>query len=285
MNSDIKGTIFILLSAFNFSLMGIFIRLINQEVTPITQVMLRIVIATAVLFVFYKLKKRKLFPHKRTIALLAVAGMFGYALMVVFINFAFINTTFGMATVVQQLTQLFVLFLGLVFLGEKITKKIVVGVFLSLSGVYLIFQPTAEGKMIGITYGVIAAFLQAIYNVIQRYNHKFNKTYINVFYSFFFASIVLIPLSFLLERPFSLTISPLTWGYLGFMVFNNILAYYFLNSGLRLIQANKASIIATFQVFLGVLYSYFFYNEGLTMLQATGSGLILGSVIILNLKR
>ncbi|PIY60656.1 hypothetical protein COY95_00655 [Candidatus Woesearchaeota archaeon CG_4_10_14_0_8_um_filter_47_5] len=290
MNRNHVGIIHILISAFFVSLMGIFIRLIDKEVPPVTQVMIRIVLATFLLFLFFSLKTIKerkkdfLKADRKSFWLLAAAGIFGYALMVVFFSYAFLNTTFGIASTLVQLTPVFTFVFSYLFLRRNVGRHHVISLVVGIAGVVLLFGPSGSGNLGGNVFALLSAGLNGMYFVILNYMGNKNSLSTNTLYTFLFASLVLIPFSFIMERPLALSISGITWGYLVFMALNNIAAMYFLNSGLRYISPNRASIVRLSAVFLGFVYSVVLYHESIAFVEVLGCALIILSIVVISGK-
>ena len=63
-----------------------------------------------------------------------------------------------------------------------------------------------------------------------------------------------------------------------------VIPYLSYTQGLKTVEAGKASIIATVEPVVATLVGIVLYREGLSLLAALGIVLVLGAIVLLNIK-
>lgn len=156
---------------------------------------------------------------------------------------------------------------SVIFLKEKISRKLLIGTLISLTGVLvLIFKPALES---GVGQGVLGnffIFLATICSVIQALVIKKimerNDSLVSVFLTFLIGSLTLLPMALIEYNSVGLfiidfkTIVGLTYA----VIFASILAHYFLYFGLQRVKASETGVftyvdpIATLLVAIPLLH-------------------------------
>lgn len=290
MDDQSKGIVSVLLSALLFGSMGVLVRLVAKEgVGPFSQVLVRVIIATAILSLVVIPKTNDFFclKSKKDLLLYFVAGALGYGLMLILFTLAILETTIANTFFLLFTEPIFVIILASIFLGEKITKRLVVSVALCLLGVFLIFNPSELAKnLTGNVYALAAGFFYAVYILIGRYMGKSYAPTKSTLWSFIFAVLFLLPVSAALEPgSMSMKISALGWLLLFIFALVNVSAYFLLNTGLRKITAGYGSILLVFEPVSSMAYAFLFFSEVPTQSTIIGAALILASVAYLTLSK
>ncbi|MFH0875155.1 MAG: DMT family transporter [archaeon] len=279
-----KEEIYIILANVIFAFMGVFTRLINNDLLPITQVAYRLTIAAVIFFFFYSLKGTSFLKiTKKELPLLFIAGFLGYGLMVVFAVYSLITTTYGNALTFLQLSSVFVIILGAVFLREKISRNAIFACILSFAGIIVAFRPDLGNINYGIFFAIISALFYSFYFIIIRKLKEIDiKT--RLFYTTLFAGVFLLPVALVFEKKLSFSFGLDTLIYLIIMALMNIAGYYLMNLGIKKVEANIAGILTVVQTLGGIIIGVLLYNEPMAAFEIVGSGLIILSIIILNLR-
>ncbi|MCK5177713.1 MAG: DMT family transporter, partial [Candidatus Aenigmarchaeota archaeon] len=249
MEQQHKGILSIILSALLFGSMGILVRLIDVEVPPFSQVLFRAIISIGLLIIFLFPKNKDFFKiKKKDLLYYFIGGVFGYGLMLILFTLSLLNTTIANTFFLLFTEPFFVIIIGYFFLKEKISKMILIAILLCFFGIFFILNPTAIGdKLIGNLYGLGAGFFYAIYILIGKYMGRKYSSSTNTLWTFLFALLFLIPVTFLFENPLTLSISPNIWFLLFLFGAVNFSAYILLNAGLRKITAGHVSILLLFE--------------------------------------
>ncbi len=290
MDDQTQGILSVLLSALLFGSMGVLVRLVAKEgVGPFSQVFVRVLIATAILSVVVIPKTKDVFclKSKTDLLLYFVAGALGYGLMLILFTLAILKTTIANTFFLLFTEPIFVIILAAIFLGEKITKRLVVSVTLCLLGIFLIFNPTELAKnLTGNVYALAAGFFYAVYILIGRYMGKTYAPTKSTLWSFIFALLFLLPITAALEPgSMSMKISAMGWLLLFIFALVNVSAYFLLNSGLKKITAGYGSILLVFEPVSSMAYAFLFFSEVPSAITVIGAILIVASVVYLTLSK
>jgi drug/metabolite transporter (DMT)-like permease len=85
---------------------------------------------------------------------------------------------------------------------------------------------------------------------------------------------------------FAQSYRPTSWAAILFIgVFGTLLPFGLYNEGIKLLRPAHASITATLEPVIAGVISYFFLGEVLGPLQVGGAGLVILSILLLQMKR
>lgn len=275
MDEQSKGILCIVVAALLFGSMGVLIRLVDAEVTPVMQVAIRAIFAFALMLAVFRPGRDFLRVSGRDFLYYAVGGVFGYGLMLVLFTLSILSTSIANTFFLLYTEPVFVVALAYVFLKEKVSQRMIVSIFLSFGGIFLIFSPSIyEGNFIGNLYGVAAGFLYAVYILLGRYLGKKHSSPMNTLWFLFFGLMFLVPAAFIFEMPFSLVISSQTWMLLLLFGVVNGTAYFLLNAGLKRVPASYGGVLLLIEPISSIFYALLFFGE------VPGASTIAGSVLI-----
>jgi drug/metabolite transporter (DMT)-like permease len=162
-----------------------------------------------------------------------------------------------------------ILLLGssIIFLKEKISKKLLAGTSISLLGVFLLmFNPAFESGIGGGVLGNFFIFLATICGVIQALILKKilerNGDLITIFLTFLIGSLTLLPFALLEYNSVGLFTIDMKaiFGILFAVIFASVVAHYFFFYGLKKVKASETGIftyvdpIATILVAIPLLH-------------------------------
>jgi len=137
----------------------------------------------------------------------------------------------------------------------------------------------------GIISGLFSAVTFAVYAVKSESCMRSYTPWTVVFYALLFAALIWN----LLEPPltaFTVAYSTASWWWIFFIgVFGTILPFGLYNEGINLILSTRASITATLEPVIAGAISFFFLGEVMGPLQIAGAGLVIGSIIILQIRK
>ncbi len=286
MRKRLVGTLFVLFSAFIFSTSGIFVRELAKEITPFSQAMLRAFFAVLILLVLFMIFRRDLIKIKRKDMLFyLISGVVGYGLMILFFTLAILKTSIANTFLLLFLEPVFVAISASIFLKEKITKKKIISLLLCVIGIIFIFNPLNLSKnFLGNSLALLSGFCYAIYIVVNKYMGRWHNATTNTLWTFVLAQLILIPLAFLIEKPFSLKISGFIWVLTIIFSSLSIGAYFLLNLSLKKLKATTASILLVSEPVFAIVLGFLFYNEKPSFNTIIGGFLIILSIVIINYK-
>ena len=242
-----------LLSGIFWGAGGVFVRTLNNfGLDNISIFATRVVLATILLFIGLILFNPKSLKIKlKDIWIFIGSGILGMLLLNVCYNEAAFNLTLSLASVLLSIAPVFAIFMSAILFGEKITKRKITCLILAIIGCVLvsgIFESSVKLSTYGVLFGVLSAIFWALYGVFSRIStDKGYSTYTIIFYSFLFASLLLLPFTnwsmfimFLQTNP--LTNIPIAFGH---SIFTSIAPYVLFTVALKYIENGKATILCS----------------------------------------
>jgi drug/metabolite transporter (DMT)-like permease len=260
------------------------------ELSPINLTIMRLFIvclAFFIILIFYSKKLTKL--QKNDIPYLFLLGFIGVVIYHLALNYGEQYISAGAASLIIATIPLFVVILAVLFLSEKITRNIILGITFSLSGVVIISIFGNENITLEIEYlsGAITVLLAAVvgagYTVagkklLQRYS-PLSLT----MYAFLIGSIGLIPFispSLFIEVE---QMSLVGWGAVLFLaIFPTVIGYVLWYVVLEIKAASEISIYLYFTPILSTIIGYFLLDEKITLFFILGGALVIIGLYIVN---
>jgi len=193
------------------------------------------------------------------------------------------------AILIQYLSPFFVAFYSILFWRERFTGLKIVALVLSFGGCYLVVGgydlELLKMNRVGILVGVFSAVLFAAYSLLgERGMHRY-RPWTVLFYALLFAA-----LSWhLFYDPFHYLRAGFTgsqWAWLLYIsVMGTILPFGLYFMGVNHIRSTRASITATLEPISAGVMAFIFIGETLGPLQIAGGMLVIGAVVLLQLRR
>ena len=186
------------------------------------------------------------------------------------------------ASLIIATIPIFVVILAAIFLEEKITSKIVLGIVLSLVGVVIISIAGRPDAFLEIKYiyGALAVLTAALmgagYTIAgKKMLQKYSALSLTV-YAFLLGSLGLIPFvsSSLFEEVSALSITG--WSAVIFLgLFSTTIAYVLWYVALEIKNASEISVYLYFIPILSTIISYILFRETITWLFIFGGALVI----------
>jgi len=268
-----------------------------ESFPPVTLISLRLIIASLLMFLFATLTKT-IQPVKRTdikwFVLLAFFEPFVY----------YIGETYGLtmvaptlASVIVSTLPLFAPFAALVLLRERISRNNMLGIIVSLVGVFLVaYEPSnASSDYRGILLLFLAVFAAVCYSATLRKIPAHYSPMNIIFYQSLFGLIFFIPTFVLTDLKMVATLSVTSraiGALLMLTVFASIIAFVLFAGTVRKIGVAKSNVFVNLIPVFTAIFSWFILDEQLTLVKWAGiavvvSGLFvsqLGNKVVLNKK-
>jgi len=272
MKSSPKPYIYIILAGILTGSIGIFVKLIGNEIHFMTLVFYRMILGF--LFVLavvpfidknaFKVKRKDLKDYfivgilfASTLSLFVVANLFAPVQNVVLIT---------------NFSPFLVLILAYFFLKEKITRTKIITLIIGVVGIIIInpfkFGEDALGNYLALTQMVFYSFL-----VVRMRKENKEHSIGAIIWFFLFATLLLIPFPFIFGWG---NISEVLWLVLGLGIFSTGFAYLFHNLALEKIGAEISSIFIMLTMPLsGIVLAFFILREELN------SRVIMGGIVLI----
>lgn len=281
-----NGIIAVSLGSILLGSIGIFVRLADTTLLPMTQSFGRIFVSFLTITTFNlvrgALKTKKVKINKSDYKLFLLNGLIGFTVMAAAFTLSVLHTTITNTYFLLYTAPIFAAIFSIIFLKEKLKPYIPVSIMISIVGLIFLFNPTnLTQNFQGNLYGLLTGIAFGAYFVITS---RLGKTYDSstiTFWTGLFGALGLFPLIFIFDKPEYISFSfqdwsPVVWA--GIVVF---LGYWFLNYGLTKISASASSILSLFEPLSAIAYGLIFFSEIPSSTVLIGISLILGSIVYL----
>lgn len=264
-----------------FGMAGLFARLINLPAIEIT--FARVFFSSMMLFLLSFITKQNIkIKNKKHLLLLIGAGLilaihwwsFLYAIQI---------SSVAIGTITFSSFPLFIIFLEIVFLHEKLHSKDILFCLLILLGVFITVPAfSLENQSFqGIIKGMISAFSYALLTLMNRY---FSNIYSSITISLYeqsSAAVILLPTLFIIQ-----TVPTLTeiGGLIFLGVVTTALAHTLFISSLKQIPAYLAGIISSLETVYSIVLAIILFQEFPATREILGAIIIITTVIMAQLK-
>lgn len=260
-----------------------------QQVSPATLIGLRMLLASLVFLPFWQWLPRPRY-QKGDCRWLLLLGLLQPCLYFLCEVEALRHTSSAQAGTIAALVPLFVAVMARLWLGERMSLPALLGLAASLAGVMLlsvgaISSTSAPDPLLGNSLQLIAMFCAASYMVLlKRLSGRYDTWWLtgmqNLLGVLFYLPAVW------LARDSLLAVDLQGWlaiGYLGGIVTLGGFGLY--NMAMRWLPASQAAMSINLVPLLAILVGWLLLGENMTPLQALAALLILGGVVISQLRR
>jgi len=267
-----------------------FIKIGLEELSPVNLTIMRLLVV-CIVFVSLLLLKPKKFSklQKKDVIPIFLVGFFGIVVYHLGLNYGEQYISASAASVIIATIPIFVVILASIFLKERITPKIVLGVLLSVLGVIIISTVGKSDYIFEIKYisgalaVIIAAVMGAAYTVagkkmLQRYSALSLTVYVSCL-----GSLGLIP--FISNSLFEeVAVMSLTgWGVVIFLgLFPTVVGYVLWYVALEIKSASKISVYLYFVPVLSTIISYVIFRDEITWFFVFGGALVILGLYVVN---
>ncbi|MCP4348800.1 MAG: EamA family transporter [Desulfobacterales bacterium] len=264
--------------------------LFNRGVSPFQLVQLRITIAAGLLLVWLLIRNRSLLRiERKDIPYFVLLGIIGMAGVQFTYLFAISKIKVAAAILLQYMAPTFIAIYSVVFAREKLSLTATLAVIGATIGCYLVVGAynldVLSMNRIGIIVGLISAVTFATYSIMGEHGMRRYNPWTVLFFALFVAALSWNILHPPLEAFFH-NYSLVEWGWIMYIgVLGTLVPFGLYLEGVNLIRSTRASITATLEPITAGVISYIFLGEIMDFLQITGGILVIGSVVMLQLKQ
>jgi drug/metabolite transporter (DMT)-like permease len=283
------GTLQILLSAFFFGCIGVFVKIAySQGIDSITVLAFRFIIATIALWIYFSIFGTQFLKcNRQELLILAVFGILGYGSMSTLMFLSLERIPASLMAMIFYTHPALIVVLTRIFYKEPINSSKVVALLLTLSGCAFILQVSFNNvnRTSGILLALGTSVVYAIYLTSgQRVLKKIRPQTVTIYVITYLAVVFSI-----YRNPFAVisagVISSKGWLAISALaIFSTCFAILLLFSGIEKIGAARASLISTIEPLVAVLIAYLFLGEEISFTQLSGGGLILLGIIVIELS-
>jgi drug/metabolite transporter (DMT)-like permease len=262
-----------------------------ESITPIMLVTLRVSFGLLALLVVVLVQRQSLPRDRSTLLKYVFMGVFNLVIPFLLIIWGETKIDSSLASILNAATPLFVIIIAHFWLhDEKITGARLGGLLLGFAGVVvLVLQNLKPETMQGDILGELAVLLATVsYAVALIFSRKYlrgTKPVVQSTMILVVGAIIMWTLTPITSRPIVLPSTPLTWiaviwlGLLGLCI--AYLLFFYLNNAWG---PTRASLVTYVFPVVGVFLGIIFLNEQPSWNMVIGSLLVIGGIIVVNLK-
>jgi drug/metabolite transporter (DMT)-like permease len=280
----------IILAMVCFSLSFVWFKVANITYGPLTIVIIRLIIAASILFVFAKLSKGLVIPQKkdfRFLLLLAFCEPFLYFMGESY-GLQYISSTLG--SVIIATIPLFAPIAGYIFYKEKISIRNIIGILISFSGVTLVIYEIGVGitaSPLGVMLQFSAVFSAIAYTVVlHKISNRMNNLSI-IFYQNAIGAVYFLPFWLIFEKsrflatPFD---PQAMMAILKLTIFASTLAFIFFTYSVRHMGITKSNMFVNVIPVCTAIFAWIILNDQLTLQKFIGIVVVISGLFIAQLK-
>ncbi|GAK10115.1 DMT family transporter [Geomicrobium sp. JCM 19038] len=289
--SRARAYLFTIAGATAWGLIGLFVApLYEHGFTAWEVVAIRGVFTFIMLIIFMSLFFRKQLKTRwQDHLIFAAAGIISIAFFNYFYFEVFSQAGISLAVTLLYTGPIFVTLLSRIFFKEPLTKRKVAALILALLGCAFVVELLPFGSsnlsFSLIMMGILSGFFYALYSIFTKpITHRYSPLTITT-YTFLYTSLFMLLTSdlrsklYLFREPDVLTSSLL----LAFV--STVCGYIFYTTGLKHLEASRASILATIEPIVAVITGVLFLNDVLNIFQTVGIIAVLYSAVLVTEKR
>ncbi|MDW0109764.1 DMT family transporter [Sporosarcina aquimarina] len=274
-----------------WGLIGLFIApLYAQGFTPWDVVAIRAIFSFIFLLLIMVLFYRKqLRTRLKDHLFFACAGIFSLAFFNYFYFEVFSQSNLSLAVTLLYTGPLFVTILSRIFFKEPLTTRKAWALVFAITGCAFVVglvpfgQQSIPGKTL--LMGVLSGFCYALYSIFTKPVTKRYSALTITTYTFLYTSIFMLVTSDILTKADLFQHADVWGSALLLALVSTVAAYVLYTSGLKYLEAGKASILATIEPIVAVLMGVLFLGDYLHGWQVLGIALVLYSAILVAGRR
>jgi drug/metabolite transporter (DMT)-like permease len=263
-------------------------------VPPELSVAYRFFLASIILFAFSKLRGLNLRFTRKEQLFMALQGLMLFSVNYVMVYFAEVYVTSGLVSVLFSAVIVFNVFFGFFLLRSPIRGRVLLGSFVGILGLALIFWPElvgldlAGGRVLGLILGLASAISASIGNIVSARNQRAGLPVIQTnAYGMLYGSVFTMIFALVRGVEFSFDVSA---GYIGSLIylalFGSVIAFSTYLTLLGRIGADRAAYVTVMFPLVALVLSAIFEGLQLNVWQFVGVALILlGNVIVVRMKK
>lgn len=300
-NNSIKGTIIMLVGAIMFSAKAIMVKICYRYGIDASSLLgLRMIFSFpffAGFAIYGYSQKLSVLPSSSSKFLFKISdwikvfflGIVGYYLASIFDFEGLKYVSAGVERLILFIYPTMVVVISALLFKQPITKKIIVALLLTYSGVGLVYWHDVSGKgeapLLGVLLVIMSAFTYAIYlvgsgNLIPKFGAMF-----------YTACAMLVSTLATISHQYWFSNQSL-WGFqeevyyiaMAMAIFSTVIPGFLVSYAIQLVGASQASIIASIGPISTIVLAYFFLGENFSWYQMAGTILVVTGVLWISKK-
>lgn len=211
---------------------------------------------------------------------------------IIFFNYCYfeaIEVIGGVAipALLLYMAPIFVMIMSFFFFHEKLNKQKILALIMTIIGLCFITgafsqEVNLSGK--AILLGLGAGFGYALYSIFSKMIIDKYEAVTIITYTFIVATIGSIPLSGVIYHVDELLSLQAIIAIIGLAIFCTVMPFLLYTTGLKKLEAGKASILATIEPIVSAIVGLIFFQEVFDLTKILGMICIISAILILNLN-
>ena len=282
------GYFYILLAGLHWGTTGTFARfLYARGITPLQLAFLRSLVAFLLLLAILALRRREeLKVAPRDLPFLALSGLTGVSIFATSYFTAIDIVGISRAVFLLYSAPIFTTIIARLLLKEPLARAKVTALVASVGGLLLmtrLYNPTfLMMPALGIGTGLGAALAYSFQSLIGKVVLRKYSQWTVVVYTLGLGSLFLAPITGVDISSFDIGLR--NWLILTAMsIVSTLLAFSFFYSGLKRVEASRASILATIEPVVASLLGFAIFSEALGPSELLGGFLIIAGAVLVQL--
>lgn len=287
--NNLLGMVMLAVAASLWGFVGVCIRPLDEagldsiQINAIRSLMCMVLFGALILLI-----DRRLFRISRKDLLLFVMASIGKTSMDIFYVQAQVMIDLSLAALLLATDCYFVILASMIFNRKDVAPIKIVSATMGFIGcmfVMGVFSGDLDGiNTLGILMGLCAGLSGAVYAMTMKatMDRGYKPTTV-LFYMFLFGSIALIPFMDLPHVASAIASDSMyIWDLLILCIVFTLIAYELYTNGLKRLGPMTASIILFLETVMAAVAGWIFFDESLGLLSIFGMGLVLLSIVIMN---
>ena len=284
-------TPYIKLTAMSFFFGGVFVagKIIVGDVEPAIAAFLRFAIATLMLLLILLWREKQIpIPTPSQflgLAALGLTGVLGYNLCLL-IGLETVSSS--RSSVIVASNPVFITLMSVLFLGDQLTRRKLIGIGLSVSGAILVASHGSWSNLIDFSSGdlaiLVCALCWASYSVIGKYILKSLSPLVSVTYASAIGLVMLLPLA-LYTADFQTvrSLGASTWIAIVYMgIFGTVCAFLLYYQGIQALGVVRAGAFINLIPVSAIILALFILNEEIDASITIGTLITIFGIFLIN---
>lgn len=284
MKPEQKGYLELILFAVTTGTIGVFTKMIS-DMNEFTILFFRAIIAVVFIFLVVLFTKRlNELPIKQPLRTFLVGFFQGLAIIFYFLSVfrtAVTNTAFLLYS-----APIWTIILAKILLKEKIEKKTIIGMIITVLGIILILNPESFSFSSKETLGNVFGLFSGIFYAAMAVTAKPLTQKVSGYYAAFWQYMVIAIIFVFLINSSSVSAVPMNWWKLIIIgVLCTGVAYILFMNGIRKVKAQKVFIITSIEPLTGAIFAFLLLKELPSLITVAGALLILMGIYLVAKKQ
>jgi len=282
--------ILVILSMLFWGLSFVWSKIVLKYYDPITTVLLRLIISSALLFVGLKIFRRLQRINMRDLKLFLISALFNPFLYFLGENYGLKNSTATVTSVIIATIPVFTPLVAYFTLKERLSKFNILGLFVSFFGVLFMlinrdfsFNVSPAG-IAWLSLAVLTAIFYAV--LLKKLAAKYNPFFIIAFQNLI-GAVYFLPLFFIFDFRKFIHVVPnaeLLSSLLLLSVFASSLAFVFYTISAREIGISKTNLFTNLIPVFTAIFSFFILKETFELHKIAGMIVVIAGVLMSQVK-